>query len=95
MKIYYDEKTAPAKILVIGVGGAGCNAVNHMVKKGLVGAAIAAANTDRQALETCLADIKIPLGETVSRGLGAGADPEVGKMAAEESADKIKEVLDG
>jgi len=95
MKVYYDEKTDPARILVIGVGGAGCNAVNHMVKKGLTGAAIAAANTDRQALETCLADIKIPLGDTVTRGLGAGADPEIGRMAAEESQEEIKKALEG
>jgi len=95
MKVYYDERTDPARILVIGVGGAGCNAVNHMVRKGLTGAAIAAANTDRQALETCLADIKILLGETVTRGLGAGADPEMGRMAAEESVEEIKKALEG
>ncbi|MGC8893255.1 MAG: cell division protein FtsZ [candidate division WOR-3 bacterium] len=95
MKVYYDDRTDPARILVIGVGGAGCNAVNHMVRKGLTGAAIAAANTDRQVLETCLADIKIPLGSTVTRGLGAGADPEVGKMAAEESEEEIEKAIEG
>ncbi|MGB9589416.1 MAG: cell division protein FtsZ [Candidatus Hydrothermia bacterium] len=95
MKVYYDDRTDPARILVIGIGGAGCNAVNHMVRKGLTGAAIAAANTDRQVLETCLADIKIPLGSTVTRGLGAGADPEVGKMAAEESEEEIEKAIEG
>ena len=81
-----------AKIKVIGVGGAGCNAVNRMIESGVKGVEFIVANTDRQVLNSSKADVKIQLGKT---GLGAGADPEVGKKAAEDSKDEITEVLKG
>ena len=81
------EKSAVIK--VIGVGGGGCNAVNRMVQSELKGIEFIAANTDRQALNNCLAETKIQIGEKLTRGLGAGANPEVGQKAAEESLDEI------
>ncbi|MDY6407363.1 MAG: cell division protein FtsZ [Pseudomonadota bacterium] len=80
---------------VIGVGGAGGNAVNNMIESGLSGVSFFAANTDAQTLTKSLAADKIQLGVAVTKGLGAGANPEVGKAAAEESIDKIKEALTG
>ena len=76
---------------VIGVGGAGGNAVNNMIESGLAGVSFFAANTDAQTLTKSLAADKIQLGVAVTKGLGAGANPEIGKAAAEESIDKIKE----
>ena len=87
------EKSAVIK--VIGVGGGGCNAVNRMVQSELKGIEFIAANTDRQALNNCLAETKIQIGEKLTRGLGAGANPEVGQKAAEESLDEITALLDG
>jgi cell division protein FtsZ len=84
-----------AKICVIGVGGAGGNAVNNMVKRGIEKVTFYAANTDKQALDGTLASEKILLGGNYTKGLGAGAKPEVGKKAAEESADTIKRALEG
>ena len=78
-----------AIIKVVGVGGGGCNAVNRMVDAGLQGVTFIAVNTDRQALSKCKAEVKIQIGEKVSGGRGAGADPEVGQRAAEESIDEI------
>ena len=78
-----------AIIKVVGVGGGGCNAVNRMVEAGLQGVTFIAVNTDRQALSQCKAEVKIQIGEKVSGGRGAGADPEVGQKAAEESIDEI------
>ena len=80
---------------VIGVGGAGGNAVNNMIESGLAGVSFFAANTDAQTLTKSLAADKIQLGVAVTKGLGAGANPEIGKAAAEESIDKIKEALTG
>ena len=80
---------------VMGVGGAGGNAVNNMVQSGLTGVSFFAANTDAQALSKSLVADKIQLGVSITKGLGAGANPEVGKAAAEESIDKIKEALSG
>ena len=80
---------------VIGVGGAGGNAVNNMIESGLSGVSFFAANTDAQTLSKSLAADKIQLGVAVTKGLGAGANPEIGKAAAEESIDKIKEALTG
>ncbi len=80
---------------VIGVGGAGGNAVNNMVASELSGVSFFAANTDAQALSKSLVADKIQLGVAVTKGLGAGANPEVGKAAAEESAEKVKEYLSG
>ena len=84
-----------AKIRVIGVGGGGGNAVNTMIAAGLSGAEFIVANTDAQALKANLSTIKIQLGEQVTRGLGAGANPEVGRKSAMEDRAKIKELLEG
>lgn len=84
-----------ARIKVIGLGGAGSNAVNRMVELGLIGASFIAANTDHQALESSLAPTKIQLGPGVTRGLGAGGDPRVGAAAALESSREISAALDG
>ena len=87
------EKSAVIK--VIGVGGGGCNAVNRMVEAGLKGVEFIAVNTDRQALNRCLAETKVQIGEKLTRGLGAGANPEVGQKAAEETLDEITALMDG
>jgi cell division protein FtsZ len=84
-----------ALIKVVGVGGGGSNAVNRMVDAGLSGVEFIAVNTDAQALLMCDADVKMPIGSDVTRGLGAGADPAVGKAAAGESRDELKEALKG
>src|SRR5690348_17802879 len=84
-----------ALIKVVGVGGGGSNAVNRMVDAGLSGCEFIAVNTDAQALLMCDADVKMPIGSDVTRGLGAGADPSVGRAAAEESRDELKEALKG
>ena len=84
-----------AVIKVVGVGGGGTNAVNRMVDAGLKGVEFIAVNTDAQALAMCDADIKLQVGGNLTRGLGAGADPEVGYGAANESRDDIKESLKG
>src|SRR5213595_3258054 len=84
-----------AVIKVVGVGGGGTNAVNRMVDAGLTGVEFVAVNTDAQALMMCDADVKIHIGSQATRGLGAGADPEVGRAAAHESRDELKEALKG
>src|ERR1700755_3290793 len=84
-----------AVINVVGVGGGGTNAVNRMVDAGLRGVEFIAANTDAQALQMCDADIKLNIGHQVTKGLGAGADPEVGFASGAESRDDIKEALKG
>jgi cell division protein FtsZ len=84
-----------AVIKVVGVGGGGTNAVNRMVDAGLSGVEFIAVNTDAQALLMCDADVKIHIGSNATRGLGAGADPAVGKAAAQESRDELKEALKG
>src|SRR5437764_5710026 len=84
-----------AVIKVIGVGGGGPNAVNRMVDAGLTGVEFIAVNTDAQALLMSDADVKIHIGAQVTRGLGAGADPEVGRAAAQETRDELKEALKG
>src|SRR5919198_435218 len=82
-----------AVIKVVGVGGGGTNAVNRMVESGVAGVEFIAVNTDAQALLMCDADVKIHIGSQATRGLGAGADPAVGKAAAQESRDELKESL--
>ncbi|WP_410208705.1 cell division protein FtsZ [Fusobacterium sp.] len=82
------------KIKVLGAGGAGGNAINDMISSGVGGVEYIAANTDAQDLGKSLADIRIQLGEKLTRGLGAGADPEIGREAAEEDVDKIKGLLE-
>lgn len=84
-----------AVIKVIGVGGGGGNAVEHMVNNHVEGVSFISANTDRQALEKSHATVRLPLGQGVTRGLGAGANPEVGRQAAVEDRERIREVLDG
>ncbi len=84
-----------AVIKVVGVGGGGTNAVNRMVDAGLRGVEFIAANTDAQALAMCDADIKLNIGHELTKGLGAGANPDVGQGAAAESRDDIKEALKG
>lgn len=84
-----------AKIKVIGVGGGGNNAVNRMIDSGVKGVEFIAANTDRQALKTSLAPTKLQIGEKVTKGLGAGGNPEVGEISAEESRDEIRKALEG
>jgi cell division protein FtsZ len=82
-------------IKVVGVGGGGTNAVNRMVDAGLKGVEFIAINTDAQALMMCDADVKLHIGGKVTKGLGAGANPEVGRAAAEESRDDIRDALAG
>ncbi|MFP5459921.1 MAG: cell division protein FtsZ, partial [Bacteriovoracia bacterium] len=84
-----------AKIKVIGVGGGGCNAVNTMIRHGLSGVEYIVANTDAQALQASLAPMKIQLGAEVTKGLGAGANPDVGRKAAIEDYDQLSEALQG
>jgi cell division protein FtsZ len=84
-----------AVLKVIGVGGGGTNAVNRMIEAGLTGVEFIAVNTDAQALLMSDADVKIHIGSKVTRGLGAGADPEVGSAAAQESRDELKDALKG
>ena len=82
------------KIKVMGIGGSGGNAINDMIEGGVIGVEYIAANTDAQDLHNSLADIRIQLGEKSTRGLGAGANPEIGRQAAEEDIDKIKVLLE-
>ncbi len=84
-----------AKIKAIGVGGGGGNMINHMINEGVTGIDLLVANTDAQALDASLAPYKMQLGMNVTKGLGAGMKPEVGKAAAEESYDNIKTMLNG
>jgi cell division protein FtsZ len=84
-----------ARIKVIGVGGGGQNAVNRMIEEGIEGVEFIAANTDAQALTLSKAPIRVRLGDKLTRGLGAGGDPEVGRKAAEESSDELYSVLKG
>ncbi len=84
-----------AKIKVVGVGGAGCNAVNRMIESGVQGVEFIVANTDLQVLNNSKAEIKLQIGKKVTEGLGAGANPEVGREAAVESKAEIEEVIAG
>ena len=84
-----------AVIKVVGIGGGGCNAVNRMIDAGLKGVEFIAVNTDAQALLMSDADVKLDIGRELTRGLGAGSDPEIGTAAAEEHRDEIEEALKG
>lgn len=88
-----ETRVNGAKIKVIGVGGGGCNAVNTMIRSGLSGVEYIVANTDSQALAVSLAETRIQLGNAITKGLGAGANPEVGKKAALEDYEKLSEVI--
>lgn len=95
IKLAEDIREQPALIRVIGVGGGGGNAVNRMIEAGLRHVEFIAANTDAQALRRNKAPLMVQLGEKLTRGLGAGGNPNTGRQAAEESIDKIREVLTG
>src|ERR1700691_279769 len=92
---YHDEKLRGAKIKVIGVGGGGGNAVNRMIAASMEGVEFIAANTDRQALQLSHAPVKLQLGAKLTSGLGAGANPDVGRKAALEDSEKILDALAG
>ena len=95
LEIKMNETEASAKILVIGVGGAGNNAVNRMIEENIVGVEFICINTDKQHLKTCKAPQCIQIGEKLTKGLGAGAQPEIGEKAAEESRDELVDVIKG
>lgn len=88
-----DNMSGVARIKVIGVGGAGNNAVNRMIEAGIQSASYVAVNTDKQILLLSKAEVKIPIGSALTKGLGAGADPEVGRAAAEESKEALTEAV--
>jgi cell division protein FtsZ len=90
-----EEASAPAKIKVIGLGGGGSNAINSMIQAHVEGVEFIVANTDLQALGSSLAPTKMQLGSQLTKGLGAGANPEIGKRAALEDLDRISGILDG
>lgn len=95
MEFQEIEMEGNARIKVVGIGGGGGNAVNNMICSAMKGVTFIVANTDVQALRHSKAEHKIQLGEKLTKGLGAGADPEVGREAAQESMDKVREVLQG
>jgi cell division protein FtsZ len=90
-----NEAESSAKIIVIGVGGAGNNAVNRMVEETIGGVEFVGVNTDKQALTLCKAPTVLQIGEKITKGLGAGAQPEVGQKAAEESIEEVKQIMEG
>lgn len=92
---FQEDMLSPVRIKVIGIGGAGCNAINTMITSGLARVDFIASNTDLQALDRSLAPYKIQLGPDRTRGLGAGAKPEIGRDAALESKEHIRECLEG
>jgi cell division protein FtsZ len=92
---YPDALPHPAKILVIGVGGAGCNAINRMVREQLQGVQFVAMNADASGLASCEAPVRLLLGEKLARGKGVGGDHKLGQKVAEESRDEIKTIVDG
>jgi cell division protein FtsZ len=92
---FEPKDSVPAKIIVVGIGGGGGNAVNWMIESGLEGVEFAAINTDVQDLEGSKADIKIPIGERITGGLGAGRNPEKGQASAEENIQEIEEAIKG
>ncbi len=96
LRLNFDDSVIPtARMKVIGVGGAGGNAVNRMIVSGLTGVEFVAANTDLQALNVCKASVRIQIGKTLTKGLGAGADPEIGRRAIEEDREAVFNALKG
>src|SRR4026207_2060023 len=93
LAVTLEEEQLPAKIKVIGVGGGGGNAVNRMIQAGIAGGEFLVANTDQQAMKSSLAPTRVQLGSKLTKGLGAGANPEVGRQAALEDTDQILEAL--
>ena len=95
LEIKTNESEAAAKIIVVGVGGGGNNAVNRMIDAQVKGVEFIAVNTETQVLNKSEADNKIQIGEKLTKGLGAGAKPEVGEQAAEESKEDLSKALAG
>ena len=95
LEIRTNEADNSAKIIVIGVGGAGNNAVNRMIDENIGGVEFIGINTDKQALQLCKAPTLIQIGEKLTKGLGAGAQPEIGQKAAEESAEELQAAVKG
>ena len=95
LEIRTNESDASAKIIVVGVGGAGNNAVNRMIEENIQGVNFVCVNTDKQHLKTCKAPQCIQIGEKLTKGLGAGAQPEVGEKAAEENREELTEIIQG
>jgi len=95
LEIRTNESDSTAKILVIGVGGAGNNAVNRMIEENIAGVEFVCVNTDKQHLKNCKAPTCIQIGEKLTKGLGAGAQPEIGEKAAEESSDELVDIIKG
>ncbi len=95
LEIRMNESESTAKILVIGVGGAGNNAVNRMIEENIMGVEFICVNTDKQHLKSCKAPQCIQIGEKLTKGLGAGAQPEIGEKAAEENRDELTELIKG
>ena len=95
LEIKINEAENSARIIVVGVGGAGNNAVNRMVDENIAGVEFIGINTDKQALQFCKAPTAMQIGEKLTKGLGAGAKPEIGQKAAEESSEEISQALKG
>ena len=95
LEIKTNESEAAAKIIVVGIGGGGNNAVNRMIDEQIAGVEFIAINTDKQALQLCKAPTLMQIGDKITKGLGAGARPEVGEKAAEESAEEVSAALKG
>ena len=95
LEIKTNESEAAAKIIVVGVGGGGNNAVNRMIDEQIAGVEFIAINTDKQALQLSKAPTLLQIGDKITKGLGAGAQPEVGQKAAEESIEEVKQIIEG
>ena len=93
LEIMTNEELGQAKILVVGVGGAGNNAVNRMVDQSIEGVELIGINTDQQALNLCKAETRVQIGEKLTKGLGAGAKPEIGEAAVQENREQITELV--
>ena len=95
LEIMTNESESSAKIIVVGVGGAGNNAVNRMIDENIGGVEFIGINTDGQALKFCKAPTAIQIGEKLTKGLGAGAQPEIGEKAAEENVEELTQAIKG
>ena len=95
LEIKTSDSEAAAKIIVVGIGGGGNNAVNRMIEEQIAGVEFIGVNTDKQALQLCKAPTLVQIGEKLTKGLGAGAQPDVGKKAAEESSEEIANAIKG
>ncbi len=94
LRFGFEDKQARARIKVIGVGGAGSNAVDNMITSGLKGVEFIAVNTDMQALEPCLAGRKVQIGKELTKGLGSGGNPDIGRQSAEEDINSLRDLMD-